>query len=157
VIGPRLVDGHGRAELSFGPMLGPISELRQKLLFRGQVHGVPILSGIVERATRRPQTPAWVTGACLLVRRGDAEAVGLLDERYFMYLEDVDFCAALRARGRRILFVPDVAVTHLRGRSRQSAPAATTRAYRDSHRAFYAKHHPRWAPLLDAYLRLKGA
>ena len=39
----------------------------------------------------------------------------------------------------------------------QAAPAATNLAYRDSHRAFYAKHHPRWAPLLDAYLRLKGA
>jgi len=38
-----------------------------------------------------------------------------------------------------------------------AAPAATARAYRDSHRAFYAKHRPRWAPLLHAYLRLKGA
>src|ERR1700704_9961 len=64
VIGPRLVDGRGRAELSFGPMLGPLSELRQKLLFRGQVNGVPLLSGIVERATRQPQVPAWVSGAC---------------------------------------------------------------------------------------------
>ena len=45
VAGPRLVDGRGRAELSFGPMLGPFSELRQKLLFRGQVNHLPILSG----------------------------------------------------------------------------------------------------------------
>ena len=81
VAGPRLVDGRGRAELSFGPMLGPLSELRQKLLFRGQVSGLPVLSGIVERLTRQPHTPAWVTGACLLVRRSDAEAVGLFDER----------------------------------------------------------------------------
>ena len=49
---------------------------------------------------------------------------GLLDERYFMYREDVDFCAALRARGRRILFAPGVVVVHLRGRSRRTAPAA---------------------------------
>ena len=85
VIGPRLVDGRGRAELSFGRMLGPFNELRQKLLFRGQVNGLPVLSGIVERATRQATRPGWVTGACLLVRRPDAEAVGLLDERYFMY------------------------------------------------------------------------
>ena len=48
----------------------------------------------------------WVSGACLLVHRREAEAVGLLDERYFLYTEDVDFCAAMRARGRRILFTP---------------------------------------------------
>jgi hypothetical protein len=156
VIGPRLVDGSGRAELSFGPMLGPLSELRQKLLFRGQVNGLPVLSEIVERATRRPHAPAWVTGACLLVRRRDAEAVGLLDERYFMYTEDVDFCAAIRARGRKILFTPDVEIVHLRGRSAASAPAETRRAYRHSQLAFYEKHHPGWAPLLRLYLRLCG-
>ena len=156
VIGPRLVDGHGRAELSFGPMLGPISELRQKLLFRGQQNGLPVLSAIVERATRQPHAPAWVTGACLLVRRRDAEAVGLLDERYFMYTEDVDFCAAIRARGRQVLFTPDVEIVHLRGRSAASAPAETRRAYRRSQLAFYEKHRPSWAPLLRLYLRLRG-
>jgi N-acetylglucosaminyl-diphospho-decaprenol L-rhamnosyltransferase len=156
VIGPRLVDGRGHAELSFGPMLGPLSELRQKLLFRGQVNGVPILSGIVERATRRPHAPEWVTGACLLVRRHDAEAVGLLDERYFLYTEDVDFCAAIRARGRKILFTPEVEIVHLRGRSAATVPSQTRRAYRQSQLAFYEKHHPGWAPLLRLYLGLRG-
>jgi N-acetylglucosaminyl-diphospho-decaprenol L-rhamnosyltransferase len=155
VIGPRLVDGRGRAELSFGPMLGPMRELGQKVLFRGQVNGLPVLSGIVERMTRRPQTPGWVTGACLLVRRRDAEAVGLIDERYFMYTEDVDFCAAIRARGRQILFTPNVEIVHLRGRSAVSAPAETRRAYRQSQLAFYEKHHPAWAPLLRLYLRVR--
>ena len=156
VIGPRLVDGRGRAELSFGPMIGPLNELRQKLLFRGQVSGLPVLSGIVERATRQPHAPAWVTGACLLVRRPDAEAVGLLDERYFMYTEDVDFCAAIRARGRKVLFTPDVEIVHLRARSAASAPAETRRAYRRSQLAFYEKHHPGWAPLLRLYLSVRG-
>ena len=96
--------------------------------------------------TRRRQHPDWVSGACLLVRRADAEAAGLLDERYFMYTEDVDFCAAIRARGRQVLFTPDVEVVHLRGRSAASAPAATARGYRRSQLAFYAKHHPRWVP-----------
>jgi GT2 family glycosyltransferase len=156
VAGPRLVDGRGRAELSFGPMLGPFSELRQKVLFRSQVMGVPILSGIVDRATKRKHEPGWVTGACMLVRRVDAEAVGLLDERYFMYVEDVDFCAAIRATGRRILFTPEVQVVHLRGRSAASAPAETRRAYRLSQLAFYEKHHPAWAPLLRVFLKLRG-
>ena len=148
VVGPRLVDGHGRAELSFGSTLGPFNEIRQKLL--------NTRSGIVERATRRRHSPDWVTGACLLVRRQDAEAVGLLDERYFMYTEDVDFCAAIRARGRKILFTPEIEVVHLRGRSAAASPEATRRAYRRSQLAFYQKHHPVWAPLLRLYLRLRG-
>jgi GT2 family glycosyltransferase len=147
VVGPRLVDGSGRAELSFGRMIGPLNELRQKRLAR---------SGAVDELTRRRQYPDWVSGACLLVRRADAEAVGGLDERYFMYAEDVDFCAAIRARGRRVFFTPDVEVVHLRGRSAASAPAATHAAYRRSQIAFYEKHHPRWAPFLRLYLRLRG-
>jgi GT2 family glycosyltransferase len=82
------------------------------------------------------------------------EKIGLLDERYFMYTEDVDFCAAIRARGGRILFAPAVEIVHLRGRSASTAPAATRAAYRRSHLAFYEKHHPRWARLLRLYLRI---
>jgi N-acetylglucosaminyl-diphospho-decaprenol L-rhamnosyltransferase len=156
VVGPRLVDGEGRAELSFGPMIGPFNELGQKLLVRGHERRLPIISGIVERLTKRPQYPDWVSGACLLVRRVDAEAVGLLDERYFMYAEDVDFCAAIRARGRRIRFTPAATVVHHRGRSAATARAATDRAYRRSQLAFYGKHHPRWMPILRLYLRLRG-
>jgi len=148
VVGPRLVDANGRAELSFGDMISPLSEWRQKRLQRRQSD--------VERLTRVRREVDWVSGACLLVRRADADAVGGLDERYFMYAEDVDFCAAIRARGRRVLFVPDVQITHLRGRSKSSAPTATHAAYRRSHLAFYKKHHPMWAPLLALYLRIKG-
>ena len=146
VAGPRLVDANGRAELSFGRMISPLNEIRQKLRARGNV----------ERLTSREREVDWVSGACLLVRRRDAEAVGLMDERYFMYTEDVDFCAAIRARGRKVLFTPGVEVVHLRGRSRRSAPRATESAYRRSQVAFYEKHHPAWAPILRLYLRFRG-
>ena len=156
VVGPRLVDRDRRAELSFGPMLSPVNEWRQKRLVRGNDRRDPAASREVERMTGKEQWPDWVSGACLLVRRTDAESVGLLDERYFMYTEDVDFCAAIRARGGRVLFTPAVEVTHLRGRSAASAPAATRAAYRRSHLAFYQKHHPALAPLLRAYHRLQA-
>jgi GT2 family glycosyltransferase len=148
VVGPRLVDGSGRAELSFGRMIGPFNELRQKRVAR---------SGEVDALARRRQYPDWVSGACLLVRRADADAVGGLDERFFMYTEDVDFCAAIRARGRRVLFTPDVEIVHLRGRSAAAAPEATRDAYRRSQIAFYEKHHPRWAPWLKLYLKIRPA
>ena len=156
VVGPRLVDAQGRAELSFGAMPGPFAELRQKALVRGNQRGVPVIRGYVDRLTRQPRVVDWVSGACLLVRRADAEAVGLLDERFFMYAEDVDFCAAIRARGRKVLFTPAAEVVHVRGQSVASAPAATEAAYRRSQLAFYAKHHPRWTPLLRAYLKFRG-
>jgi hypothetical protein len=110
----------------------------------------------VERSLATPQEVDWVSGACLLVWRADAEAAGLLDERFFLYTEDVDFCASVRRRGRRVRFVPSVEVRHLRGRSRRASPSAASAAYRRSHLAFYAKHHPHWHRLLRTYLRLKG-
>jgi GT2 family glycosyltransferase len=156
VAGPRLVDAAGRAELSFGSMIGPVNELTQKVLVRGHARKLPIISGYVEATTRAPRDVDWVSGACLLVRRADAEAAGLLDERYFMYTEDVDFCAAIRARERRVLFVPTAEVTHLRGESRKARASETELAYRRSQLAFYEKHHPRWAPFLKVYLRARG-
>lgn len=156
VAGPRLVDGAGRPELSFGPMISPLGELRQKLVTALYTRNVAPAAAWVARATAREREVDWVSGACLLVRRTAAERAGLLDERYFLYTEDVDFCAAVRACGGRVLFTPAAEVVHLRGRSRATAPAASTAAYRRSQIAFYAKHHPGWAPALRLYLRLKG-
>jgi GT2 family glycosyltransferase len=156
VAGPRLVDGSGAIELSFGPMIAPLAELRQKAIVTLKERGFGPAIAWVNRATARERYVDWVSGAALLVYRTDAEAAGLLDERYFLYTEDVDFCAAIRSRGRRVFFTPSATITHLRGRSRASAPAASTLAYRRSQLAFYEKHHPRWVPFLRAYLRLKG-
>jgi hypothetical protein len=156
IAGPRLVDAAGRGELSFGWMMSPLAELRQKLLGAAYGRHVPIVTGYADRLTRRAREVDWVSGACLLVRRADADAVGLMDERFFMYTEDVDFCASIRARGRAVLFAPAAEVTHLRGQSAASAPGATQAAYRRSQIAFYEKHHPRWAPVLRAYLRFLG-
>jgi len=156
VAGPRLVDSAGRVELSFGPMISPLNELRQKLTTMLHGRSVAPVSSWVDRTTRREQDVDWVSGACLLVRRADAEQAGLLDERFFLYTEDVDFCAAIRARGRRVMFTPVAEIIHLRGRSRATAPLAMNVAYRRSHLAFYEKHYPGWAPLLRLYLRMKG-
>ena len=70
----------------------------------------------MRRLTSRVHYPDWVSGACLLVRRSDAEAVGLLDERFFLYAEDVDFCA-LRCGADECPLHAGVAIAHLRGRS----------------------------------------
>ena len=149
IVGPKLVDERGIAELSFGRMMSPFAELRQKFLVRAGGRRIEDLTSAQDEVD-------WVSGACLLVRRTDAEAVGLLDERYFMYCEDVDFCAAVRARAGRVYFTPASRVVHLRGRSGAVDRPATDLAYRRSHLAFYQKHHPRWARILWLYLALRG-
>jgi GT2 family glycosyltransferase len=153
-IGPRIVDGQDRAELSFGVATGPWADFQQKVVRRLAGLGVRVAQSWIERQTRRPREVAWVTGACLLVRRTDAEAVGLLDERYFMYCEDMDFCTALRAHGRQIRFSPAAEIVHYRGRSTATQPATAESAYRQSQIVFYEKHHPGWLPWLQAYRRL---
>ena len=156
IVGPRLVDAADRPELSFGPMMSPWGEFTQRHLLRAREAGARWAVARVERETREAGPRDWVSGACLLARRADLEAVGLLDERYFMYTEDVDLCAAVRARGRVVRFVPAATVRHLRGRSGATAPAATERRRRESQLAFYRKHHPAWAPLLGWWLRRRG-
>ena len=154
--GPRLIDAEGRAELSFGPMISPVGELRQKTIMALHARGFGPVSQWVERATRTEHFVDWVSGACLLVRRDVADRVGLLDERFFLYTEDVDFCASVRAAGWKVLFTPAAEVVHLRGRARLAAPKAINTVYRRSQLAFYEKHHPHYVGLLRLYLRLKG-
>jgi GT2 family glycosyltransferase len=142
-------------ELSFGKTSGPIGDLRQKVVGSLHQRGVGVGRRLVERWTRSAGPREWISGACLLVRRVDLEAVGLLDERYFMYTEDVDLCVSLRNRGRDVLFVPDAEVVHLRGRSAGRNPE-TERMRRLSQLAYYAKHHPGWVRALRLYLRMTG-
>jgi GT2 family glycosyltransferase len=155
IAGPRLVDADGRPELSFGPPITPWGELRQKTLLSLYARSVPVAVRHVERLARTAGERAWVSGACLLIRRADWDAAGGFDERFFMYTEDVDLCASVRARGRAVVFVPEAEVRHLRGRSAARNPE-TERLRRLSHVAFYDKHLPGWAPCLRFFLRLTG-
>ncbi len=80
----------------------------------------------------------WVAGTCLIARRTAIRAVGPLDEQFFLYFEDVDWCLRMRAAGWRVTFVPGIAITHLGG---GSAGAAATQQYDRSLVRFYAKHY----------------
>ena len=54
----------------------------------------------------------WVLGACLIIRRQAWEAVGPLDEGFFMYYEDIDWCYRAQAKGWAIFYVPSARITH---------------------------------------------
>jgi GT2 family glycosyltransferase len=103
----------------------------------------------------------WVGGACMLVRRTAIEQVGQMDQRYFMYSEEVDWCFRVRRRGWRICYLPSARVTHLGG---QSSRMVSTRMRAELYRSklrFFAKHYGAGQSralglLLQSGLLLKG-
>lgn len=82
----------------------------------------------------------WVSGACMLVRREAFEAVGGLDEGFFLYWEDADFCRRLKQAGWRTAYVPSVGAIHIGGRSSRHAAHASLEAFHASALRLYRKH-----------------
>lgn len=64
----------------------------------------------------------WLLGACLIIRREALEAVGLLDERYFLYFEDTDWCRRFWEKGWRVAYVPESTMVHFHRRESAEAP-----------------------------------
>ena len=140
-IGPLLHNTDGTVQMSHGRMMSLLSEMRQKLLDAGYGNGHGPLRRYVDALHRSERDVDWVSGACLLTRREVLEKIDGFDETFFLYSEDVDLCARIRGLGLRILFTPDVTITHHRGRS---ASADRERVFVESQRSrlhFYAKHY----------------
>jgi GT2 family glycosyltransferase len=62
----------------------------------------------------------WMLGACLMVRREAIRDVGLMDERFFMYFEDVDWCYRMKQHGWKVVYVPDARMMHVHRRESAS-------------------------------------
>ena len=155
IAGARLLSESGFPELSWGAPINPWNELRTMIFSRLYLRKVRPLVRRMDKLSRSAREVAWVSGACMVIRRPDLEAVGLLDERYFMYNEDVDLCLAMQKRGRRVLYVAGAEVLHHRGKSAARNPEME-RLRQQSHVAYYEKHLPAWTPLLRVYLKVTG-
>ncbi len=64
-----------------------------------------------------PRSVGWVVGAFFLIRSEIVREIGALDERYFLYFEEIDYCLSARRAGWDVVFYPHVQVVHLGGRS----------------------------------------
>lgn len=80
-------------------------------------------------------------GACFIVRRTAAEQVGWLDEDYFMYCEEIDWCLRLKRGGWQIFCVPQAKVTHLGGQSTRQFRGAMLVELHRSRRLLFEKHY----------------
>jgi N-acetylglucosaminyl-diphospho-decaprenol L-rhamnosyltransferase len=108
--GPRAVGGDGHPERTVGPFPTPAREWAHSWLldhvgWPGRFAPQPLATRAVD----------WVSGCAWLLRAEAARAVGSLDEAYFMYFEDVDYCRRLHEAGWEVIYVPEVTWTHGQG------------------------------------------
>lgn len=91
----------------------------------------------------------WLSGSCLLIRRAAFDRVGGFDERYFMYMEDVDLGDRLSRNGWLNVYVPGAEILHEKGHSTGRDPARNLRAHHDSTYIYLSDRHSAWwqAPL----------
>ncbi len=90
---------------------------------------------------KKPREVDALLGACLMVRRRALDEVGLLDDQYFMYSEEIDLCFRLRQAGWKISWVPEAQIVHYGGQSTQQvADAMFLNLYR-SKIHFFRKHY----------------
>lgn len=122
-------------EIEGGMRFGPVSRRlrRWDVVRRG-----PVEAGEVD----------WVSGASFAVRRAVFEQVGLLDEGYFMYYEEVDFCRRARAAGWACYHAPASRVVHFYGQSSPDAALQVSQRRRprywfEARNRYFLKHHGR--------------
>jgi hypothetical protein len=94
----------------------------------------------------------WVTGAFLFINKKVIDDIGLIDEDYFMYTEDVDFCYRAKAACWKVMYLPRFAIIHLGGKSSTAEfPIISEFA---GIKLFYKKHYPSWQmPILRFFLK----
>ncbi|MCU0523522.1 MAG: glycosyltransferase family 2 protein [Elainella sp. Prado103] len=131
------------SELEGGLRLGIIT----KLLSRWSV---------VRWMTDEPAATDWLPGASMMIRRAVFETIGLMDEGYFLYFEETDFCLQARRAGWECWYVPESRVMHIAGQStgvtvRTEKPKRLPQYWFDSRRRYFVKNHGRfYAAIADA-------
>jgi N-acetylglucosaminyl-diphospho-decaprenol L-rhamnosyltransferase len=144
IAGSRLVDLKGNAEWSAFRFHSVWSELEN-----GAQLG--LLSRLLSRWVLSPPVPLeasqcdWASGASLFIRRSVFETIGLLDENFFLYFEEVDFCKRARDAGWTCWYVPEAEVVHLAGQSSGVTGQHTARQRRPPYwfaarRYYFLKH-----------------
>jgi N-acetylglucosaminyl-diphospho-decaprenol L-rhamnosyltransferase len=83
----------------------------------------------------------WVTGACLLARREAIEEVGLLDEGFFMYSEELDWCRRIKGQGWKVVYLPTARVIHYGAQSSEQVKSFQHIQFQRSKICYFRKHH----------------
>jgi GT2 family glycosyltransferase len=149
IAGPRLLDPNGtvqgsaRRDPSAWTALFGRSAPLTRLFPNNPVtqRELPALSA----ADDVPVQVDWLSGACLVARRAAWEQVGLLDERFFLFWEDADWCLRFRQAGWGVYYVPAASGTHFVGISRAGRRLGSILDFHTSAYRYYRKHRLRSA------------
>jgi len=108
---------------------------------------------ITDRPDDEVQKVDWITGACLLVRRETVEQVGLLDEGFFMYSEELDWCRRMKAQGWKVIYLPTARVVHHGAQSSEQVKSFQHIQFQRSKIRYFRKHHgPQQAEVLRLFI-----
>ncbi len=95
----------------------------------------------------------WLIGACMIVRREAVDEVGLMDERFFLYFEDTDWCYRMKQHGRQVWYVPDSVMVHLYERS--SAKSVMSKPFL-MHILSLLRYYEKWNTIFHFLRRHRG-
>lgn len=114
IVGPRVVYPNGTTQPTRRRFPTLLTALLESTVVQDYWKDNRILRHyyVTDRADDEPQEVDWLVGACLAVRREAIGQVGLLDDRFFMYSEEVEWCHRLRAAGWRIVYCPRAIIVH---------------------------------------------
>ena len=115
-----------------------------------------------ELSLDRPEEVDWVSGSCMLVRREVFREVGYLDTRFFMFVEDVDFCRRVKSRGWKVVYYPLVKIVHNTGQSVRQKKIKMLAEHHKSMYYYYLKYYgstklTKFLVFLGIWLRLGTA
>ena len=137
IVGFRLMHTDGSPQASCGPW-PTLTRTLVGLCLPRAVRKCRVLT--VENRVRVP----WVTGCCLLIHRDCLQDLGGLDERFFLYYEDVDLCLRATERGWNVYFEPTLEVVHHTPLHTREVPAPLRLMTRHALLTYGRKHWPRW-------------
>lgn len=113
---PRLEWEDGTEQLNARPYTTPLSELDRGAR-TGPISRILPSAKCPTRSADDRLTTQWASLACMMIHRRVFDEVGLLDDGYFMYFDDIDLCRRARRSGILVEFVPEARVVHLKGGS----------------------------------------
>jgi len=139
MVGARLLNPDGSFQYSYADFPSLTGELLLLTRLAPMVYTPTYPSYPLERSVQE-RSVDWVSGACLMARRATIDAIGPLDESYFMYTEETDWCYRARRGGWSVHYLPEATVVHWVGQSAAAAPARRRRQVYRSKRLFLRKH-----------------
>ena len=140
-VGPRLINPDG-SEQAVGFRFPTLAQVALDAFPLGGRFAGSRLNGRYPRSPRDRAFPIdFPLGACIVVRRSAADVAGLLDEGYFMYSEEVDWCRRIRGAGWAIWCLPTAEVVHYGGQSTGQQPGRMFVELHRSRSRYYRRHH----------------